>query len=104
MPEYDGLGSVCWLGELGEHDPGNPRLELSRLHPGPQSQSYRDQHSDDALEAHHQHGSWTLGGDHPPPVPDGVLGLHTEQEGGGEVHHVLNTHPVGDGELGLQVS
>ena len=37
-------------------------------------------------------------------LPNSVLSLHTEQEGGGEVHHVVYTDPVILRQCGVEVS
>ena len=39
-----------------------------------------------------------------PNLPYSVLGLHTEQEGGGEVHHIVHTDPVILRQCGVEVS
>ena len=93
--EHDRLPAVGGLGELGEDNPGHAGLYG---------------HAEDALYAHDEDGRGTLSSGGSPTIskhrgspvnvhkavhqPDGVLGLHTEQEGGGEVHHVVDTHPV----------
>ena len=96
--EHDGFPSVSWLGELGEDNARHTGLYEDPSH---------------ALDAHQQDGRATLGGGGPSSVPgnisqsshsrgnqdqavspDGVLGLHTEEEGGGEVLHVLHTDDV----------
>ena len=56
--EQDGLAPVGRLGELGEHDPGD---------------AGRDEHPDDALDAHDQDGPGTPGAGHPPSVPGVTL-------------------------------
>ena len=55
---------------------------------------HRDDDPDNALDTHHDDGEGALIGGGPAPEPDGVLGLHTEQEGGGEVLEVVHTHHV----------
>jgi len=79
LTEYDCLAPVCWFSELGEHDPGYSRCN-------------EDSHN--ALDTHQYDRFWTLGGRHPASISDGVLSLHTEQEGGGEVLQVLHTDLV----------
>lgn len=55
---------------------------------------YRDDDTHNALDAHHDDGEGALIGRCSAPIPDGVLGLHTEQEGGGEVLDIVHTHHV----------
>ena len=97
VAEEDGLAAVRGLGELGEHDAGHAGL---------------DEDAEHALHAHHHDGGGALGGGGAAPVaaqcgllvtipihrtlplPDGVLGLHTEQEGRAEVHNIVHTDHV----------
>ena len=68
---------------------------------------YRDDDTHNALDAHHDDGEGALIGRGPAPVPNGVLGLHTEQERGGEVLNVVHTDHVvrvGRQPLGVKIS
>ena len=70
---------MCGLGELCKHDA---------------SDAGGDEDAHDALHAHHNDGERAVDARHPAAVPDGVLRLHAEQEGRGEVHHVLHADCV----------
>ena len=70
---------MCRLGELGKHDA---------------SDAGGDEDAHDALYAHHNDGKRAVDAGHPAAVPDGVLGLHAEQESRGEVNHVLHADCV----------
>ena len=54
VTKHDGLAPVGRLGELGKHDPGD---------------AGRDEHPDDALDAHDQDGPDTPGAGHPTSIP-----------------------------------
>ena len=55
---------------------------------------HRDDDTHNALDTHHDDGEGALIGGGPAPVPDGVLGLHAEQERGSEVLDVVHTDHV----------
>ena len=70
LGEHHGVSSFLRSGQLGEDNAGHAGL---------------NDDTDDTLDALHDDRLGTLLGRLPGAVPDGVLGLHAEQEGGGEV-------------------